>query len=465
MKPNNLSLNTVKMVEPGDQSKKQGQKLQVSNSRGIFAIVTALSVVSLFAFVALGIEVGRWYVVRAELSKSVDAAALLGAKNYSNPFLVTEDLMAAVGQANFSPGLLGTEGSPLITGTKGAEGKVFVEGSTNVLNKVTQVVEMQSHIAEGTYDKTYITSSGVAQQREVEIMMVLDESGSMSSAMGNLKTAAQSFVDFFEHTEDTDQFGLITFASGVVVERALGTNFFDDMTTAIGNMSASGGTNTEDALDQADGPSGFTDQTGVPGDERVQQFLVFFSDGNPTAFRADFTRNGTDYDAVGYAADWDIKLMNPTSQFSYLNVKQYSTGDGKTTSTTVCQSGQPLAGYSNTKWHILDDITYGVTGYSDFLGVNYSDVLGTTDAEKCSLNKSKGKDYVEAITKQMAIDHAQEIKDKGIKIYTIGLGGVDEAFLSQIASGPGFEYFAPTSADLKNLFQKIATNIRLRLVQ
>ncbi|MDT7040998.1 TadE/TadG family type IV pilus assembly protein [Candidatus Nitronereus thalassa] len=467
MKPikHSLDLDNLENRDVVRGSKRQSSKLHVSNSRGIFALVTALSVVSLFAFVALGIEVGRWYVVRAELSKSVDAAALLGAKNYSNPFLVTEDLMAAVGQANFSPGLLGTEGNPQITGTKGAEGKVFVEGSTNVLNKITQVVEMQDHIAKGTYEKTYITSSGVAQQREVEIMLVLDESGSMSSAMSNLKTAAKSFVDFFEHTDDTDQMGLITFASGVVVERALGPNFYDDMTTAIDNMSASGGTNTEDALDQADGPSGFTDQTGIPGDERVQQFLVFFSDGNPTAFRGDFTRNGTDYDAVGYAANWDIKLMNPNSQFSYLNVKQYETGDGKTTGSTVCQSGSPLAGYSNTKWHVLDDPTYGVSGYSDFLEVYYSDLLGTTDPEKCSLNWNKGRDYVEAITKQMAIDHAQEVKDKGIKIYTVGLGSVDQDFLSQIASGPGFEYFAPTSADLKNLFQKIATNIRLRLVQ
>jgi Mg-chelatase subunit ChlD len=460
-----LQFDNVETKNAALETKGSRNKLHVSNSRGIFAVVTALSVVSLFAFVALGIEVGRWYVVRAELSKSVDAAALLGAKNYSNPFLETEDLMAAVGQANFSPGLLGTEGSPSITGTKGAEGKVFVEGSTNVLNKVTQVVEMQDHIAKGTYAKTHITSSGVAQQREVEIMLVLDESGSMSGAMSNLKSAAQSFIDFFEHTDDTDQFGLITFASGVVVERPLGPNFYVEMTSAIGNMSANGGTNSEDALDQADGPSGFTDQTGVPGDERVQQFLVFFSDGNPTAFRGTFTRDGTDYDAVGYAADWDIKLMDPDSQFSYLNVKQYETGDGKTPGPTVCKSGSPLAGYSNTKWHILDDPTYGVNGYSEFLEVNYSDILGTTNPEKCKLNWSKGRQYVEAITKQMAIDHAQEIKDKGIKIYTVGLGSVDEDFLSQIASGPGFEFFAPTSADLKNLFQKIATNIRLRLVQ
>ncbi len=465
MKPNNHSLDNKETTCAGVDTKDQRQKLHVSNSKGIFAIVTALSVVSLFAFVALGIEVGRWYVVRAELSKAVDAAALMGAKNISNPFLDTEDLMTAVGQANFSPGLLGTEGSPVITGTVGTEGKVFVEGNTNVLNKITQVVEMQSHIPDGTYDKTYVTSSGVAQQRDVEIMMVLDESGSMSSAMSDLKGAAQSFVDFFKLTEANDKFGLITFASGVVVEHSLSTGFYADMSTAIGNMSASGGTNTEDALDQADGPSGFTDQTGIPGDQRVQQYLIFFSDGNPTAFRADFTRNGTDYDAVGYAANWDIKLMDPNVQFTYLNVKQYKTGDGKTTSTTACQSGSPLAGYSNTKWHILDDLTYGVTGYSDFLGVYYSDLLGTTDPEKCDLNKNNGKAYVEAITKQMAIDHAQEIKDKGIKIYTIGLGSVDQNFLSQIASGPGFEYFAPTSAELKNLFQKIATNIKLRLVK
>lgn len=466
MKPNNHSLGIEETTGVCVESKHSRHTLHVSNSRGIFALVTALSVVSLFAFVAMGIEVGRWYVVRAELSKSVDAAALLGAKNYSNPFLVPEDLMAAVGQANFSPGLLGTEGNPVITGTRGAEGKVFVEGSTNVLNKVTQVVELQPHIAKGTYEKTYITSSGVAQQREVEIMLVLDESGSMSGAMSNLKSAAESFVDFFEHTDDTDQMGLITFASGVVVERALGTDFHADMISKIESMSASGGTNTEDALDQADGPSGFTDQTGLSGDERVQQFLIFFSDGNPTAFRGDFTRDGTDYHAVGYADSyWNRKLMYTDVQYQEYNVKEYETGDGKSPSGgTNCKSGDPLTGYSNTKWHILDDPTYGVNGYSEFSGAYYSDLLGTSDPEKCSINRSKMANYAAAITKQMAIDHAQEIKDKGIKIYTIGLGGVDEDFLSQIASGPGFEYFAPTSADLKNLFQKIATNIRLRLV-
>jgi len=66
---------------------------------------------------------------------------------------------------------------------------------------------------------------------------------------------------------------------------------------------------------------------------------------------------------------------------------------------------------------------------------------------------------------QMAIDHAQELKDKGIQIYTVGFGSVNTSFMGAIASGPAFEYFALTESQLKELFQKIATNIKLRLVK
>ena len=59
----------------------------VGNERGMFALTTALALVAMFGFIALGIEAGRWYIVRAELSKAVDASSLLGARNISNPYL------------------------------------------------------------------------------------------------------------------------------------------------------------------------------------------------------------------------------------------------------------------------------------------------------------------------------------------------------------------------------------------
>ena len=86
----------------------------------------------------------------------------------------------------------------------------------------------------------------------------------------------------------------------------LSTYFVNDMTTKINAMNSLTGkqqfTNAEDSIDRSDDQAagGFTDQTGVPGDQRVQQFLIFFTDGNPNAFRGTFTYNGRQYDAVAY---------------------------------------------------------------------------------------------------------------------------------------------------------------------
>ena len=100
----------------------------------------------------------------------------------------------------------------------------------------------------------------------------------------DLKTAAKTFVDYFAATQNEDKLGLITFATSVRVDRAIGTNFVTPMKTAITAMTADNYTNAEDAIAQADGPSGFTNTAGV------QEFLIFFSDGQPTCFRGTSSR-------------------------------------------------------------------------------------------------------------------------------------------------------------------------------
>ena len=47
--------------------------------RGAVIISFALMLTILIGFLALGVEVGQWYLARAELSKAVDAAAMAGA--------------------------------------------------------------------------------------------------------------------------------------------------------------------------------------------------------------------------------------------------------------------------------------------------------------------------------------------------------------------------------------------------
>jgi hypothetical protein len=289
-------------------------------------------------------------------------------------------------------------------------------------------------------------------------MMILDRSGSMAGTkIADLKTAAKSFLDYFADTQDKDKVGLISFATSVTLNRALGINFVTPMKTAIDAMTAVGGTNTELALDMADGPGGFTDQTGIPGDQRVQQFAVFFSDGQPTCFSGKFKYRGVDYDAVACSTNncrsWETCSFY--HDLGYQNREQWTgidplpTGTGLTTN--CCR------GFScwnpTTKWYIFE--TRPVSGYA---------------AEYCNIptNLFDGPNgYVCTAARDLALQHAQELKAKGIKIYVIGLGSsneIDAAYLQSLSSGTDFVYIAPTSSELQAIFNKIAKDIKLRLV-
>ena len=83
----------------------------IKNQKGAIIVIFALSLIVLIGFAALGTEVGRWYLTRAELSKAVDAAALAGAANISNPTIDVLTLARDFGMENFQAGYLGTPGT------------------------------------------------------------------------------------------------------------------------------------------------------------------------------------------------------------------------------------------------------------------------------------------------------------------------------------------------------------------
>lgn len=78
----------------------------MSNEKGAFLVIFALVLMVLLGFVALGIEGGRWYLVRAELSKSVDAGALAGAINIFTPYAIP--LAEDFAKEDFQAGYVGT---------------------------------------------------------------------------------------------------------------------------------------------------------------------------------------------------------------------------------------------------------------------------------------------------------------------------------------------------------------------
>jgi len=419
-------------------------KTTVANQRGAVLILFALTLLVLLGFTALALEAGRWYMVRAELSKSVDAAALVGAKNISNPYADPLVLAQEFGQANFPSGYGGTTpmggtGSVTFTATQLTDHQIQVTGSVSALAYLTQLFGVSQAATSAT---------SVAKMNKVEIILVLDRSGSMTGQpMTDLKSGAKSFVNFFKDTQSTDKVGLVSFNSAVTVNFPLGTNYVSGMTSAISGMNASGGTNTEDALAQSYGPKGLTDQTGVPADQRVAQFVIFFTDGQPTAFRGGFTYNGASYDGVA-----QVLSLNPQLSDCYqVDNALYDPNTGNPGTVPAVPTGDGTSNSHTTKWQVF--VQYPVTGYGPTANVPNT-THGPLPTYVCTTGRS------------LAIDQAQILKNRFVKIYTIGLGtSIDRTFLSQIASGSTFEYYAPTSNQLQAIFNAIAKDIKLRLVQ
>lgn len=430
----------------------------ITDERGVFAVIFALMLLVLLGFMALGVEAGRWYLVRAELSKGVDAAALAAARNIGgnvDPVILANEF----GNENFRHGYLDTPGSGVgdvqFNATMPTPNQVSVTGNvhaTPILARLFGVGQIP------------VSATGAATMRDVEILMILDRSGSMDGAkMAALKSAATGFLQFFLATQNTDKMGLISFATTVSapIDRPMGFNYVTPMTNAINAMVAVGATNHEDALDRAGTAGGFTDQAGVPpANQRFAQFVVFFTDGMPTALRDRFRYNGQNYDGVVYGVgtpghancmpgDYPYMsvanlLTRPDGSGTYSGVNPATTGDGRSVGASACPG-------LNTKWNILEPLP--VPGYA---------------AEHCSIPMNRLLPHFCNLTRQLALLNAQTLKNNGILIYVIGLGSADQLdqnFLTSLSSGAQFTYIAPTPADLATVFNQIARAIRLRLVQ
>ncbi|GJL67015.1 MAG: hypothetical protein NPIRA05_19860 [Nitrospirales bacterium] len=417
--------------------------------------------VLLFGFAALGIEAGRWFAVKAEMAKAVDAASLTGATHLTNPNISDKVLfMQQMAKANFPDGLLGTDQYTTFTVDKNdVTNKVTISGEANVLNTVSRALTYAG-------DSVAVQALGAARLGGAEVVLVTDISGSMSGTpVADLRDAAQQFIDNFEDTQDRSRFGLVSYASGAVVDYPLQTNFHVDLTSAINGLATNnGGTNTSEGLAKARTSTGFTPYTTEPLNERDDQYVILISDGQPTAFRANFTYNGNVHSAAVESYNnthelIDTTLFNPDARKAqYLggSIDPLPRGDGLAVGLSSCPSP------ATTKWWILEDLTYGPASAS-----NYYAPLAGGGSEDCMDDPAASAigGYVIQTAEKRAIDEAALIKAQNIKIYVIGFGSVNQSFLNQVSSGPNYRFYAASSSELEGLLQIIANRLKLRLLQ
>ena len=154
------------------------QRRNLSDERGIALVYMALFLTTLLVSTGLAVDTGRAYVVKAQLSKAVDGAALGAARmlNSGDP----RGEATRIFQANFPLGYLGTLPAPDPT----AAGNFFdlrTDPATGVnIVTVTATAKLPTTFMKlANFNDVTVTSTSEATRRMVDLSLVMDVSSSI----------------------------------------------------------------------------------------------------------------------------------------------------------------------------------------------------------------------------------------------------------------------------------------------
>ncbi|MBL8238413.1 MAG: VWA domain-containing protein [Bryobacterales bacterium] len=480
-------------------------------------MLTAIMLLFTIPAMGLAIDAGVMYVIRGRLTAACDAASLATARNLNMGLTLEEQTVAATARgtafftANFPSGYLGTSGTVPVIGVAQTNLSTLTVTTTATTNAPLYFMR----ILGGT---TAVAGAvGKASRRDVNMMIVLDRSGSMSGTpCTSMKTAATTFVNMFVNGRDT--LGLVTYNGSVYLAYPPTVNFRvagSLLTDAIAAIRCSGATNASDSYMTA------YNQLVTLNEPLALNLIVFFTDGMPTAFAATFpikTVSDTRYGGTSFSCGTGSQCAIPQSTCTddsglTSTTAGWGTFAGKTaviaaatpvTSTTGntlglltrnvsdSTSGDTMASAAlltgcavATSWtRVRQDVAY--IPNTDINGLSTSGYQSVTQfaSSHAAYPDKKRPDFPLNITRvaMNLADNAAATARANTTInpvtYTIGLGGnggVDEGLLKRMANDPGsavhdatktdgLYVYAPNSSDLNQAFARIASEI-LRLAQ
>lgn len=271
-----------------------------SNQKGQVAVLVAILLFVLIGFVGISIDSGRAYGVKSKLNAAVDAAGIAAARalaeGASDVVRIGNAQSAATKfyLANFPANYLGaTPVNPVVSVVHNPDGywQVDVAGTANM---------PLTFMAIFGFGDVAVSATGQTIRRDLDIVLVMDTSGSLgpptssSATLPTLKTAAIDFVNRFNEGANGDRVGLVSFASGGVVDVPIvktGARGFDrtKLVNAINSLSVGGSTASAEGM-----RLGFNEINGIPIANRSSlRMIVFFSDGAPNDVNAVFSNGGS----------------------------------------------------------------------------------------------------------------------------------------------------------------------------
>jgi Flp pilus assembly protein TadG len=321
--------------------------------RGSVMIMFTLMLPVLMMMVGLAVDRTMLFIVEAKLDAAVDGAAL-GAGRLLGTNANTNEIAGEFLAANFPASYWGSYAlTPTISSTD-----VLSLHTVNVGASVKVPLLFMRMFGPG-YNS--ITAFSQATRRDSRIVMVLDRSGSMTSQIANLRTAATQFTGMFS---TSDELGLVVLGSSAIVaypttrpynavpgnvggpdSNYATTQTGGDMLDMITAMQPGGDTGTAEALSLAyiELQKGHNRDLLAYGVDSRLNAIVFFTDGMPTSIAVNLNTTTTSAgssvktsgttctykttttaadEMIGWIGDWGFGVSNGYSSGLYTLASQ-----------------------------------------------------------------------------------------------------------------------------------------------
>jgi Flp pilus assembly protein TadG len=476
------------------------RRARLSSDKGMALSYMAVTLTVMLLFTGLAVDGGRGYVVKAQLTKAVDGAALGAARSLNSGDPRAEAVR--IFKANFPPGYIGTNPTPDPTAAPDFfDLRTDVENGINYVTINAQAVLPTTFMKLGSFQQMTVRSTGEAARRMVDLSLILDVSGSIGSRWPAVRDAAREFIRVFD--EVNDRMSLVTYSYGARVLRQMpATRGFDKtaMINAVPNTLPGGVTNMSEGLYR-----GWDEMRTVPlGQQSALRVIVLFTDGSANTvsgiydatgvakglFVSDFPRRSPDPDGITtdnpaiqglYHTETGVRSPSVSRTVSYTSL---STITAPTNGPISIPFLPPVASYQHHRsggiqaTFPLMDNTVMVDGATQVVRRGLQNPVGANYPAHAGNIRRAATNLIEIVGQAARQD---DTGDYPIRIYTIGMGNLvrlllgtrpemSEDVLKRIAndvSSPDYNeddlegkyYYARTEADLSSVFQQLQNQI------
>lgn len=253
---------------------------RATGQRGAILLMTSLILaLLLIPMVGLAIDAGTVFAIKSRLQTATDGAAIAAARSLSRGMSLEQQRTSAEAtaeeffQANMRDAWASLANARAVVSWPSAPPKTTVVRVDAVVDAPTYFMRMFG------YNTVRLAAAGTANRRDVNIVLVLDRSGSVENlgACDDLRAAARGFAESF--VDGRDRIGLVTFGTSYRLDFAPDFDFrsraVGNMLTMIDNIRCIGGTNSAAAYWTA------WQQIQAINEPNTLNVILFFTDGQP----------------------------------------------------------------------------------------------------------------------------------------------------------------------------------------